>query len=320
MGLGLTLSRRLVDLMGGQIRFEPAADGGSVFCVDLALPAADAPPRDLQWLNGKRVLLAEDNPVNQEVAQSLLEELGCTVVLAADGAEAVRRQREQRLDLILMDCHMPGLDGFEATRRIRAGEAGSGRLPIVALTADVQQATRGRCLAAGMDDYLAKPATRAQLRALLSKWLPAADTQSPAARIQADSASGEPADHAADDAEPVIDAAALGHIAALQRPGRDSVLGRVIGIYFESSGSLLAAMADAVKRGDAEALRNAAHSLKSSSANVGARPLADLCRQLEAVGREKRVQEAPALLARLDPVYTKTLAALKTYLPGDAEP
>jgi CheY-like chemotaxis protein len=121
---------------------------------------------------GLHVLLAEDNPVNQQVAMEMLQGLGCTVVLAQDGSQAVEWGTRDRFDLILMDCLMPNLDGFAATRAIRRWEATSAgpRQPVIALTALAMEGDRERCLAAGMDDFLAKPFRRRQMVQVLARW------------------------------------------------------------------------------------------------------------------------------------------------------
>jgi signal transduction histidine kinase/DNA-binding response OmpR family regulator len=136
------------------------------------VPRADDPG---SLLRGLRVLLVEDNPVNQKVAGRMLERLGCTVELAEDGRAAVERLRGARFDLIFMDCQMPVMDGFEATRAIRRAESGQGRrVPIVAMTAHAMASDREACLAAGMDDYLAKPIRADLLRETLERWAAAA--------------------------------------------------------------------------------------------------------------------------------------------------
>jgi CheY-like chemotaxis protein len=121
---------------------------------------------------GTRVLVAEDNPVNQRVAVRMLERLGFHADVARDGRAALRRLATQSYALILMDCQMPELDGFEATARIRAREGSGRRTPIIAMTASAMRGDRERCLAAGMDDYLAKPVTIDNLRTALKRWLP----------------------------------------------------------------------------------------------------------------------------------------------------
>jgi two-component system, sensor histidine kinase and response regulator len=120
---------------------------------------------------GRRVLLVEDTPVNQQVARAILDGLGCEVVLAHDGLQGLSLACAQHFDAILMDCQMPVMDGFEASRCIRAAQVGGFRVPIIALTADALTGDRERCLQVGMDDYLAKPYTRAALVATLCRWL-----------------------------------------------------------------------------------------------------------------------------------------------------
>jgi signal transduction histidine kinase/CheY-like chemotaxis protein len=188
-GLGLTISKRLVELMGGEIGLSSWPGRGALFWFTLNLPALPAPAGERvtvgaasattaldsgsgESLSG-RVLLAEDNPVNQELALAMLEGLGLHVDLASDGREAVRVLERAHYDLVLMDCQMPVMDGFQATAEIRKRERadGSRHLPVLALTANAMEGDLERCLSAGMDDYLAKPFTRKGLQALLRRWL-----------------------------------------------------------------------------------------------------------------------------------------------------
>ncbi len=175
-GLGLTIARQLARAMGGDITASSTPGLGSRFCFEAALPRADAPPptRRPVWptLRG-RVLVAEDNPVNALVARAELERLGLLVEVAQDGAECVDRFRDWRPDAVLMDCQMPVLDGFEASRRIRAIELNEGWPPvaIVALTASAFADDRERSLAAGMDEHLAKPLRPEQLVAVMQRLL-----------------------------------------------------------------------------------------------------------------------------------------------------
>ncbi len=164
-GLGLAISRRLVELMGGQIRVESTVNRGSLFAFTIrggkaeAQPAVTVEPVCEALPEGLRVLLAEDNPVNQKLAVRILEKRACRVEVAGNGVEALQKWRTGGCDLILMDMMMPEMDGLEATRQIRSDEAALARprTPIVAMTANALEGDRERCLAAGMDGYVSKP-------------------------------------------------------------------------------------------------------------------------------------------------------------------
>ena len=176
-GLGLAISSRLVGAMGGEIRVDSVPGEGSVFRFEIALvacepPAADAAPEGAIVPVGAHVLIVEDHPVNQALARRMMNKLGCTFELATDGAEAIEALSRSRFDLVLMDCHMPGMDGCSATRVIRAGEAGTpARIPIVAMTAGAMDADRVAARDAGMDDFLAKPFSLTELQQAVERWV-----------------------------------------------------------------------------------------------------------------------------------------------------
>ncbi len=251
-----------------------------------------------------RVLLAEDNPVNQEVAIGMLRLLGCEVAVAKNGLEAVERYADGHYDLVLMDWHMPEMDGAGATERIRQIEAAEGRsrVPIVALTADVQQGIREQCFAAGVDDYLSKPFSQSQLAALLARWLQGRHGHDAATGAQKEA--GPAVEAGRLDPEVIEQLRELG-----EATGRD-LLGKVVSHFRDQAPADLQRMQAALAGQDAEALRRIAHGLKSAAANLGARAWSALAAELEQAGREGDLTPAPALLAEMERSLDALLEAL----------
>lgn len=257
-------------------------------------PAAVPPVRRL------RILLAEDNPVNQRVAVRLLEGLGHSVAVGDDGAAAVSLSAGEAFDLILMDVQMPRLDGFEATRRIRLREAESGRrTPIVAMTAHAMKGDRERCLAAGMDDYLSKPVHRDDLAEVLGR----VAGEAPAS---VDVTTPPPTARRA--GPPAFDRAA-----ALARLGGDEELFAELAELFRDEGPRVASeIREALAAGDAVGVRRSAHSLKGSAGYVGGTATASAAGRLETAGEARDLASAAAILSELEPELERLLAALAT--------
>jgi signal transduction histidine kinase/CheY-like chemotaxis protein/HPt (histidine-containing phosphotransfer) domain-containing protein len=260
-----------------------------------------------------RVLLAEDNTMNQEIALEMLEDTGYRVTLVENGRQALAALASDEFDVVLMDCQMPELDGFEATRMLRRQESEDGcrRTPVIALTANAMSGDSERCLEAGMDDYVTKPYSRDKLLAALARWTqPTPNTTphhtTPCAVPGADGAALAPVPTEAG----AIDGRALQALRAMQRPGRPSVLGRMLDLFDRDAPRLLAEMRDAAGTGDVETLRDAAHTLKSNCANVGAMALAATCRDIEQLARAADAAAAIAPLAAAEEELRRVLAAL----------
>ncbi|MCS6293375.1 MAG: PAS domain S-box protein [Nitrospira sp.] len=253
------------------------------------------------------ILLAEDNAVNQEVTLGMLEVLGCTATAVENGRRAIDLLASQSFSVILMDCQMPEMDGFEATRVIRQQEQQTGtRIPIVALTAHALQGDRELCLVAGMDDYLSKPFTIEQLRTVLYRWLPSSSHPTRVGARQAPIApSPTPAPQT--DQSPV-DPKSWDSITSLQRPGQPDLLAKVIGLYLKDSQGLVDKILAATQGKDFASLRDTAHSLKSRSATLGAWHVANLCKQLETGAREQTLAwtEAERLGRQLQQTFSAT--------------
>jgi CheY-like chemotaxis protein len=249
---------------------------------------------------GLRVLLVEDDAVMQQVVGAMLGELGARVEPAGNGLEALARWGSEH-DMVLMDCQMPEMDGYEATREIRRREnaAGSGdgrRVPIVAMTARAMAGDREECLAAGMDDHLTKPFTQEDLVDMIELW---------AAHAHADgeesSAGGAWPDSAHDSTfdSRSGDSSVLDRIRQAQRGKSPELLQQAIAAFCASAGELIAALKTSTDRGDAEATAEDAHRLKSISELLGAEQLADVCRQLERAANEGALESSPVLLGEL---------------------
>jgi len=272
------------------------------------LQTDDAQTREVGAIFDAHILIAEDNLVNQEVALNMLELMGCQVSVVENGSEAVKAAAKTGFDLILMDYHMPVMDGLTATARIREHEqtnSNSQSVPIIALTADVQKGMQEQCLSVGMDDFLSKPFTRDELQAVLSLWLDQhKESTDPKATVRsiAPDEQKEP--------KPLLEQKALEMIRALQRPGKPSVLGKIINLYLENSPGLIKTVRKSVEQGDGVALCEAAHSLKSSSANLGAVSMAAVCKKLEEMGREGHTDAAKALTGRMESEYKSVSVAL----------
>ena len=258
-GLGLAISKSLVELMGGDIGYESEPGTGSRFWFRVRLdragsapaPAAVEPPRPAGRRDRLRVLVVEDNAINRRLIEKQLTLLGCPSESSPDGRAALERLAAEEFGLILLDCQMPGLDGFATAAEVRRVEAGRKRTPIVAITANATEDDRRRCFDAGMDDFVSKPVTLERLYAAVERW------------------------------DRPFDETALASFAAVAG-GTPEALAGLLRDFLADARSRLGAARAALERGDASSCAREAHAVRGAAASVGARGLRELCRRLEA--------------------------------------
>ena len=331
-GLGLAISKQLVGMMDGEIRVESEIGVGSSFSFRLCMEAsnksdfsdsahtlqkglfaAKIKPAEIGLLSG-RVLLAEDNAVNQEVAVGMMAGMGVEVVVAKNGDEAINQFRSQKFDAVLMDCQMPGIDGFDATRAIRKFEAETGQAPIriIAVTAGAMGGDRQECISAGMTDYLSKPFTGEQLYKILKKFLPSGDAIVELDQEQCPSLVGAASNSPY--SESSLDQNVLDGLMGLPSSGSQNLVHRVVRAYIESSDELMTHLHGEIESANADGIRAGAHALKSSSANVGALNFSDLCRVMETAGKQEDLIQVEATWQQMQEEYSNVIKALKCRL------
>jgi two-component system, sensor histidine kinase and response regulator len=269
---------------------------------DSSEAAPPAPPL------GGRVLLVEDNPVNQVVAQNMIEAIGCDLTIVDNGAKAVEAVAASHFDLVLMDCQMPEMDGFAATAAIRASEAQRGpsggadgrppRIPIIAVTAHAMQGDRDASLAAGMDDHLPKPFSFEILRDVLERWMPPSALRASARRPEAIAPLIKP------DPAPALrlDPSRLDAVRSLKSGGADLVR-QVIHLFLQTAPGTLDRLRLAASSGNAREIGGAAHALRGSSRELGADRVGQLCQQIETLARTGRLTDAALALPELEREY-----------------
>lgn len=309
-GLGLAICKRLITNMGGVIDFDSTLGSGSTFWFELVLPLATASEvRDFEneirrveqqgdiadfQFAGNRILLAEDNPANQLVARTMLENAGFEVDVAATGLEAVEAATTRIYDLILMDIGMPEMDGIEATAEIRKLSKGRGSAPIIAMTAHVMQGDRESILSQGMDDYLSKPVRKINLLKCLSRWLkPFSESDENGISHNSNAKGDSPVN---------TDQSASLNTKAIIALGEDtdpSLLPELIQVFITNAAERFVAIAAAAEAGDAKIIKHEAHTLKSSAATFGAVQVHKLAVDLELAGSNNDTDQIQKLAAAI---------------------
>ena len=327
-GLGTTISRHLVELMGGQVGVSSRTGHGSTFWFildfekaspgaaaelagkmrhDTAPPPVPEPANDAGRFQKSRILLVEDYPTNQRVAMAHLEAAGYRVDLATNGREAVEAVRTVSYDLVLMDIQMPEMDGYAATKEIRAWEEDSrrgqdhgqpprksqNRLPIIAMTAHAMTGYRQRCLASGMDDFLSKPLKRSILLAAVGKW------------AESEGAPCDPAPNPPDRPPPRTDAPLNYSLALEEFMGERALLDDVIEGFTENVEQQIPRLRQAIAERDAERVHQEAHAIKGGAANLTADDLARAAAELVDIGRAGDLKSGEQLLEKFEAEFDR---------------
>ena len=274
--------------------------------ISTATLRSQPPENKIHVASGKKILLVDDNEVNQEVVRMMLENLGFVAHIAANGREALNAVETKEYDAILMDCMMPVMDGYEATGEIRRKqlEDGLGYTPIIAMTANAIEGDREKCLAAGMDDYLSKPFQSQTLLTVLSKWL----------AIEVGVTQVDEPTAAREENLPVINQNTIKSLMAFENAGNPGFFSRIIELYTVNADQTLRKLEQAYSANDAWVIFQAAHALKSSSQQIGADSFAELCRIIETDARSGSFDASGRTLSNLKQQFAYTCKNLQSFM------
>lgn len=317
-GLGLTITKKLLELLNGRIEVKSEPGLGSCFSVFIPFEVVDSKDQglpdnvfalpakektDLKEFSHKKLLLVEDNKVNQKVTLGILKKLSLSADVAENGKEAVAKVKEGDYDLIFMDCQMPIMNGYDATDLIRQYEKETNRshVPIVAMTANAMPGDKEKCFVAGMDDYLSKPIDKTLFKETLFKWLNINNEHNNEVYTMSnENDSGQSS---------VLDASVLEELRAIM----EDEFAEILQIYLDESVSLMSDIHNGFNE-ESDSLLRAVHTLKSSSNNVGGTVLGEVAARMEALVKDNDIETAKTHLNELQDVFTKTHSHIKKYM------
>lgn len=298
---------QLFDTLSGLLSKAPSANVGEKSPTDLPIPKASTTKIRRRQL---KILLAEDNLVNQRVAQKQLQKIGLQADTVADGEEVLEAMSRIAYDLILMDCQMPDMDGYQASREIRQLEKipsalarcrkGKPAVIIVAMTANAMQGDKDRCISAGMNDYLSKPVNIKDLAKAIDHWFPI-DHESPMKT---------------DPQKDLINLKTIEELKGLDSGGEQTLFNELVGIFEEETPKFIQQMKAGILKQDFQAIENPAHSLKGSSTNLGFLAIAKLCSEIENGAKNHEYDSVNEAINRLEQVFDETLKYIKGNFPG----
>ncbi|MEJ7849697.1 MAG: PAS domain S-box protein [Pyrinomonadaceae bacterium] len=257
-----------------------------------------------------RILVAEDNVINREVALAQLESLGYSTAVVANGRAAVNAIEKFKHDIVLMDCQMPEMDGFEATAEIRRREGDSPHTTIIALTAHALEGEREKCLAAGMDDYLSKPVKIETLRHMLERWTVSTGEKK-------GGLPDEPRKFSAEDSQRFVDLSILEGFRNFQKPGQPDLVGKLINLFVEDTTRRFSILRQAGIDRNAAVIKGEEHNIKGAAGNIGARQMAELCKELEQKASQN--DEAKVLISRLEQEFKQVVEILASMRQPETE-